>query len=100
MRLKHLFWTALRGCNRLLATGVPGPPHHESAAYIIAGRTTAVYSSLALFIDGPQVDVTMGDRASNAARPLFAAFRICSFQLSFGSTQTPSIRSVDSGFTR
>src|SRR5204862_800617 len=100
IRLRHLFWIALRGCKCLFVAGLPGSLHHMGAACVIDGRTTAVYSSLALFMDGPQVDAMTRDRASNAARRLLAALWMCSFHVSLGSTHTPSIHRVVSGFTR
>ena len=52
----------------------------------------AVYRRRERRINGPHVDVVILNIASKAAEPLLAAFLICSFPWSLGSTQIPRIR--------
>ena len=90
---RHWFWTFCSGSSKLFA-GVPPSSctPHTWAPYSIAGRTVAVYRRREWRIDGPHVDVVILDIASKAAEPLVAAFLICFFHWSLGSTQIPRIR--------
>src|SRR5436189_1784161 len=80
IRLRHLFWI-FSSCCRLAFICLPFcPVCHACAPYTIAGLTIAVYSSLVLIKQGPQVDAAIRERASKAAVPFPTATFVCSFQ--------------------
>ena len=87
---RHVFWI---GCN--LAANPLGPLLglcHIRAANAIVGRTTAVYTSLALWSEAPHVDDVSLDRAWACLAALRRSSLRCPVHFSFVSSQTPSTR--------
>jgi type IV secretory pathway TrbF-like protein len=72
--------------------------NHDSVPYVIVGRTTELYTNLALAKDAPHVEVVTRRRAATAATPFWRAILAWALHLSLGSSHTPSTRTLVVGF--